>query len=77
MKIEECMAYLDTPNFMNPDPGLENIAALLEELDNPQKDLRFIHIAGTNGKGSTAVFMERILRESGYRTGMYTSPYLI
>lgn len=77
MKIEECMAYLDTPNFMNPDPGLENIAALLEELGNPQKDLRFIHIAGTNGKGSTAVFIERILRESGYRTGLYTSPYLI
>ena len=77
MKIEECMAYLDTPNFMNPDPGLENIAALLEELDNPQKDLHFIHIAGTNGKGSTAAFMERILRESGYRTGLYTSPYLI
>lgn len=77
MKIEECMAYLDTPNFMNPNPGLENITALLEELGNPQQFLRFVHIAGTNGKGSTAAFVERILRESGYHTGLYTSPYLV
>lgn len=71
------MAYLDTPNFMNPDPGLENITALLKELGDPQDKLHFVHIAGTNGKGSTAAFLERILRESGYKTGMYTSPYLI
>lgn len=77
MNIKECMEYLDTPNFMNPDPGLENIQALMEALGNPQDQLRFVHIAGTNGKGSTAAFLERILRESGYRTGMYTSPYLL
>ncbi|MBM6828868.1 bifunctional folylpolyglutamate synthase/dihydrofolate synthase [Anaerotignum lactatifermentans] len=71
------MEYLDTPNFMNPDPGLENIQALMEALGNPQDQLKFVHIAGTNGKGSTAAFLERILRESGYRTGMYTSPYLL
>lgn len=77
MNIKECMEYLDTPNFMNPDPGLENIAALMEALGNPQDQMKFVHIAGTNGKGSTAAFVERILRESGYRTGMYTSPYLL
>lgn len=77
MNIKECMSYLDTPNFMNPDPGLENIQALMEALGNPQDQLKFVHIAGTNGKGSTAAFLERILRESGYRTGMYTSPYLL
>lgn len=76
MRYNEALAFLDTPNFMNPDPGLENIQALLEELGNPQDALCYVHIAGTNGKGSTAAFTERILRESGYRTGMYTSPYI-
>lgn len=76
MQYKEALAFLDTPNFMNPDPGLGNIQALLEELGNPQDELRYVHIAGTNGKGSTAAFIERILRESGYRTGLYTSPYI-
>ena len=76
MQYKEALAFLDTANFMNPDPGLDNIEALLEELGNPQDVLRFVHIAGTNGKGSTAAFIERILWESGYRTGMYTSPYI-
>lgn len=74
MDFKEAMRYLDAPNFMNPNPGLTNIAALLEELGNPQDTLHYVHIAGTNGKGSTAAFTERILRESGFRTGLYTSP---
>lgn len=76
MQYKEALEFLDIPNFMNPDPSLDNIQALLEELGNPQDDLKYVHIAGTNGKGSTAAFIERILRESGCRTGLYTSPYI-
>lgn len=57
--------------------GLENTIKFLEYLDNPQKLLKTIHIAGSNGKGSTASFIAGILQESGYRTGLYTSPHFI
>jgi dihydrofolate synthase/folylpolyglutamate synthase len=57
--------------------GLENTRALLAALGNPENRFRCAHIAGTNGKGSTAAFTERALRKTGLRTGMYTSPYLI
>ncbi|MBQ7499983.1 MAG: bifunctional folylpolyglutamate synthase/dihydrofolate synthase [Clostridia bacterium] len=56
--------------------GLERIAALMRELGDPQNDLKYIHIAGTNGKGSTAAMLESILRTAGYSTGLYTSPAL-
>lgn len=58
-------------------PGLHRIRALMAALGDPQKQLRFIHLAGTNGKGSTATMIASILRESGYRVGLYTSPYLV
>jgi len=58
-------------------PGLTNIKKILRHLDNPHKELNFIHIAGTNGKGSTAAFIHSILNNSGYKTGLYTSPHLI
>ncbi|SVC59022.1 uncharacterized protein METZ01_LOCUS311876, partial [marine metagenome] len=57
--------------------GLGNISAVLNELGNPQKKIPSIHIAGTNGKGSTAAFCESILRNSGYKVGLYTSPHLL
>lgn len=57
--------------------GLENITALLNHLGNPQKSFFSIHIAGTNGKGSTAAILDSILRAAGYRTGLYTSPHLV
>jgi len=57
--------------------GLTNIARLLELLGNPHHDLRCIHIAGTNGKGSTAAFLHSIYSHAGYRPGLYTSPHLI
>lgn len=56
--------------------GLERMRDLLARLGNPQDRLRFVHVAGTNGKGSTCAFIERILREAGYRTGLFTSPYI-
>jgi dihydrofolate synthase / folylpolyglutamate synthase len=57
--------------------GLNNISAVLSELGNPQLNAQSIHIAGTNGKGSTAAFCESILRNAGYRVGLYTSPHLV
>src|SRR5262249_13287864 len=55
---------------------LENISILSEALGHPEKKYRSVHIAGTNGKGSTAAFTESILRAAGLRTGLYTSPHL-
>ena len=57
--------------------GLENITTLLEILGNPHRAFPSVHIAGSNGKGSTAAFLESILRQSGLRTGLYTSPHLV
>jgi dihydrofolate synthase/folylpolyglutamate synthase len=56
--------------------NLENITTLLDRLGRPHRAYPVVHIAGTNGKGSTAAFMERILREAGFRTGLNTSPHL-
>jgi dihydrofolate synthase/folylpolyglutamate synthase len=58
-------------------PGLERVAELLRRLGNPQKTLKFVHIAGTNGKGSTVAMLASILTEAGYRTGLFTSPYIL
>jgi len=55
---------------------LENISTLAEALGDPERKYRSIHIAGTNGKGSTAAFIESILRTAGRKTGLYTSPHL-
>ena len=57
-------------------PGVKISEKMLAAVGNPQKGLPFIHIAGTNGKGSTAAFLRSVLTEAGYRTGMYTSPHL-
>ncbi|HXN07026.1 MAG TPA: folylpolyglutamate synthase/dihydrofolate synthase family protein [Nitrospiria bacterium] len=58
-------------------PGLARMEALLSSLGNPHLSLKFIHVGGTNGKGSTASMMASILREAGYRVGLYTSPHLV
>ncbi|MDR3244409.1 MAG: bifunctional folylpolyglutamate synthase/dihydrofolate synthase, partial [Elusimicrobiota bacterium] len=58
-------------------PGLSRIRNLLKALGNPQKTLKYIHIAGTNGKGSTAYYIAEILKENGYKTALYTSPHLL
>ena len=56
--------------------GLENMRALMDKLGNVQNCLKMVHVAGTNGKGSTCAMLERMLREAGYKTGLYTSPYI-
>lgn len=58
-------------------PGLERIKILLERLGNPEKSLRCIHVAGTNGKGTVCSFLASVLKEAGYKTGLYTSPYIV
>ncbi len=58
-------------------PGLERVTALLNMLGDPHRDKAFVHIAGTNGKGSTAAIMASVLHEAGYKVGLYTSPYLL
>jgi dihydrofolate synthase/folylpolyglutamate synthase len=57
--------------------GLKNISELLRRLNNPHKSLRFVHVAGTNGKGSIAAILSSILTEAGYTVGLYTSPHLV
>ena len=58
-------------------PGLETVAAVLDELDRPERRFAAVHIAGTNGKGSTAAMIESMVRACGYRTGLFTSPHLV
>lgn len=58
-------------------PGLETTRALLKELGNPENSLRIVHVAGTNGKGSVSAMIASVLRHSGLKTGLYTSPHLV
>ena len=74
MTGQEAIEYIHSYNWEKRAPGLQRIRELLRKLGDPQKDLKFVHVAGTNGKGSTCILTERILREAGYRTGFYPSP---
>lgn len=58
-------------------PGLDIITVLLQALDNPHRKLAVVHVAGTNGKGSVCAMLESVLRASGFKTGLYTSPHLV
>ena len=68
--------YINTPRWLTSRLGLDRTRELLDRLGRPQDRLRFVHVAGTNGKGSTCAFLSSILVESGYRTGLFTSPYI-
>ena len=70
------LAYINAPRKLRIIPGLERIRELMLKLGNPHEGLRFIHIAGTNGKGSVCAMLESVLREAGYKTGLFTSPYI-
>ena len=76
MNYEEARVYLDETSKYGSVLGLENMKALLDRLDNPQESLKFIHISGTNGKGTVLAYLSTILRKAGYRTGRYISPTL-
>ena len=77
MLYEEARVYLEQVSKYGSVLGLESIRELLSELDDPQEKLKFIHIAGTNGKGSTLSYISNILMEAGYRTGAYISPTVL
>ena len=77
MTYNEARVYLDEVSKYGSVLGLDTIRALLDELGNPQEDLRFIHIAGTNGKGSVLAYISTILSEAGYRIGRYVSPTVV
>ena len=74
MDYKEALRYIDGTHWFGSKPGLERTEALLEGLGRPQDGLKFVHIAGTNGKGSCAAMLASILRAAGYKTGLYTSP---
>ena len=74
MKYTECLDYIESLSVYGIRPGLDSISQLLSRLGNPQDDLSFVHIAGTNGKGSTLAYVSTILKCAGYKVGRYISP---
>ncbi len=76
MNYNEALSYIHGTYKFGSKLGLENIKYLLELLGNPHMDLKVIHVAGTNGKGSTSTFINSMLIEEGYKVGLFTSPYL-
>ncbi len=77
MNYSEALEYIHSLEKFGINPGLERIMALCDALGNPQDSLQFIHVAGTNGKGSTSTMLSEILQAAGYKTGLFTSPYVV
>ena len=76
MTEAEAIAKIHSVYPSGKKEGLTNMRAVMTRLGNPQDDLAMVHVAGTNGKGSTCAMLERALREAGYKNGLYTSPYI-
>ena len=77
MNFQQALDWLNDTQFTGIKLGLDNTHRLLESIGNPHQRLRFIHVAGTNGKGSVCAMMDSCLRAAGRRTGIYTSPHLV
>lgn len=77
MDYNESLEYIHSISNFFCKPGLERIKELCNKLGNPQDFLKFIHVAGTNGKGSFCTMLSSVLKEAGYKTGLYTSPYIL
>ena len=77
MTYEQATEYIDSFLIFGSKLGLERVTKLLNDLGNPQDKLKFIHVAGTNGKGSVCAYCSSILQQAGYKTGLFTSPYII
>jgi dihydrofolate synthase/folylpolyglutamate synthase len=77
MTYQETLAYIYGLARFGMRPGLERISAVLRDLGNPHEQLQVVHVAGTNGKGSTAAFLSSIATAGGYKVGLFTSPHLI
>jgi dihydrofolate synthase/folylpolyglutamate synthase len=76
MNVTEALAYIHSVSWKGSIPGLSRTQELLAKMGSPEKQLKFIHVAGTNGKGSTAAMLASILQTAGYTTGLYTSPFI-
>ncbi len=76
MNYTEALEYIHSVSWKGSRPGLERITELCSSMCDPQKGMRFVHVTGTNGKGSTCAMTESILRAAGYHTGLFTSPYV-
>ena len=76
MNYAEAIEYIHSINWTFCNPGLERIRTLCDALGNPEKELKFVHVAGTNGKGSFCSMLDSVLRSAGYKTGLFTSPYI-
>ncbi|MCI8401666.1 MAG: bifunctional folylpolyglutamate synthase/dihydrofolate synthase [Lachnospiraceae bacterium] len=76
MTYEEALSYIHSVIWRGKRLGLTRIQELLMRMGNPEKKLKFVHIAGTNGKGSTAAMTASVLQEAGYRTGLFISPFI-
>ncbi|MCQ2484235.1 MAG: bifunctional folylpolyglutamate synthase/dihydrofolate synthase [Clostridia bacterium] len=77
MNYTEALNYIHSRMKFGSRPGMERITALCEALGNPQDKLKFVHVAGTNGKGSTSNMIAEVLKAAGYKTGLFTSPYIV
>ncbi len=77
MTGKEAVEYIHSVSWLGSRPGLERIGELLEKMGNPQKALKCIHVAGTNGKGSVCAMLSNILKYNEYKTGLFTSPYVL
>lgn len=76
MTGQEAIDYIHSYSWLGSRPGLDRTRELLARMGHPERALKFVHIVGTNGKGSTAAMTASVLRAAGYVTGLYTSPYL-
>ena len=76
MDYKEALEYINGTQWFGSKPGLARVGALLEKLGRPQDGMKFIHVAGTNGKGSCSAMLASVLKAAGYKTGLFTSPYL-
>ena len=76
MTIDQALDFIHGLYRKGVQPGLHREQQLLKMLGNPEQKLKFVHIAGTNGKGSTASMTASILRQAGYKTGLFTSPFI-
>lgn len=76
MNYQEAWGFLDNLQFFKIKLGLESMSQFLEAVGNPHRGLRFVHVAGTNGKGSVSTTLRTILTKAGYKVGLYTSPHL-
>jgi len=77
MTYNDALGFIHSRMKFGSKPGMERITALCEAFGNPQDKLKFVHVAGTNGKGSTCNMIASILEQAGYKTGLFTSPYII